>query len=257
MVRNMRKFLVLIAALALLIPSMASADEFLVAVASNFQGPAEKIIAEFEKDTGHKANATFGSTGSFKEQIKNGSPVAIFLAADAKTPRELAADGLAKEGSIFTYAKGSLVLWSVTDGYVDAEGQVLKTGDYAHLSVADPALAPYGAAAYEFLKAWGLLEGLEKDNRLVIGKNIGQAHSNVDTGNAELGLVALSQVWENGQFTKGSGFVVPQELYPPILQDVVILKIAENDAAVQAFADYLRSDKAKAIILSYGYTLVD
>jgi molybdate transport system substrate-binding protein len=253
----MRKILVFFAALALLIPTIAGADEFLVAVASNFQSPAEKIAAEFEKDTGHTPTVTFGSTGAFYEQIKNGSPVAILLAADAKTPRKLSDEGWAKPGSVFTYAKGSLVLWSATEGYVDAEGQVLKTGDYGHLAVANPDLAPYGFAAYELLRAWNLLDGLEKADRLVVGNNIGQTYSFADTGNAELGLVALSQVWQNGKFNKGSGWMVPQELYSPILQDVVILKDYSDNAAVQAFADYLRSDKAKEIILSYGYTLVD
>ena len=251
----MRKILALLALAALLIPSLALADEFQVAVASNFQAPSELIAAEFEKDTGHKAILSFGATGAFYAQIKNGSPVAIFLAADAKTPKQLETDGLAKAGSIFTYAKGALVLWSATEGYVDDAGQVLKTGDYKHLAVADPARAPYGAAAYELLKAWGLLEGLEKDGRLVTGENIGQTVQFVETGNAELGLVALSQVWKDGKFKGGSGWKVDPALYSPILQDVVILKTAENDAAVQAFADYLKGEKAKAIILSFGYAL--
>ena len=251
----MRRLLTILALLAMLVPSLALADEFQVAVASNFTAPAELIAAAFEQDTGHKAILSFGATGAFYAQIKNGSPVAIFLAADSKTPKQLEADGLAKAGSIYTYAKGALVLWSATDGYVDAEGEVLKTGDYKHLAVADPARAPYGAAAYELLKAWNLLEGLEKDSRLVTGENIGQTVQFVETGNAELGLVALSQVWKDGKFSKGSGWKVTPSLYSPILQDVVILKTAENDAAVQAFSDYLKSDKAKEIILSFGYEL--
>lgn len=251
----MRKILAILAFMAILVPALAQAAEFQVAVASNFTAPAELIAAEFEKDTGHKAILSFGATGAFYAQIKNGSPVAIFLAADAKTPKQLETDGLAKAGSIFTYAKGSLVLWSATDGYVDAEGQVLKTGDYKHLAVADPARAPYGVAAYELLKAWNLLEGLEKDGKLVTGENIGQTVQFVETGNAEIGLVALSQVWKDGKFNKGSGWRVTPSLYSPILQDVVILKTSENDEAVQAFADYLKGDKAKEIILSFGYEL--
>jgi molybdate transport system substrate-binding protein len=251
--KKISAFFVLLA--FILIPSLALADEFQVAVASNFQAPAELIAAEFEKETGHKAVLAFGATGAFYAQIKNGSPVAIFLAADAKTPKQLEDDGLAKAGSIYTYAQGALVLWSATDGYVDDQGEVLKTGTYQHLAVADPARAPYGAAAYELLKAWNLLDTLEKETKIVTGENIGQTVQFVETGNAELGLVALSQVWKDGAFKSGSGWKVSPDLYSPILQDVVILKTAENDAAVQAFADYLKGDKAKEIILSFGYTL--
>jgi molybdate transport system substrate-binding protein len=251
----MRKLLLLVAALAILCPTLALADEFQVAVASNFTAPAEIIAADFEKDTGHKAILAFGATGAFYAQIKNGSPVDIFLAADSKTPKKLEDEGDTKPGSRFTYAKGALVLWSATEGYVDDQGQVLKTGDYKHLAVADPERAPYGAAAYELLGAWGLLDGLKKDEKLVTGENIGQTVQFVDTGNAELGLVALSQVWKDGKLTKGSGWKVSPDLYSPILQDVVILKRAADNAAVQAFADYLKGDKAKAVILSFGYEL--
>ncbi|MDR0356194.1 MAG: molybdate ABC transporter substrate-binding protein [Deltaproteobacteria bacterium] len=252
----MKKLLVLMVLSVLTVfGSYASAAEFQVAVASNFQAPAELIAAEFEKDTGHKAVLAFGATGAFYAQIKNGSPVSIFLAADAKTPKQLDADGLAKAGSIFTYAQGALVLWSATADYVDDAGQVLKDGGYQHLAVADPDRAPYGAAAFELLKAWGLLDKLQQEQKLVTGENIGQTVQFVETGNAELGLVALSQVWKDGQFTSGSGWKVSPDLYSPILQDVVILKTAENDPAVQAFADYLKSEKAKEIILSFGYAL--
>ncbi|MDR1110536.1 MAG: molybdate ABC transporter substrate-binding protein [Deltaproteobacteria bacterium] len=251
----MKKITLLLALVAILVPSLALADEFQVAVASNFQAPAELIAAQFEADTGHKAILSFGATGAFYAQIQNGSPVAVFLAADAKTPKKLEDEGLAKAGSIFTYAQGALVLWSATEGYVDDQGQILKTGDYKHLAVADPARAPYGEAAYELLRAWDLLAGLEKDQRLVTGENISQTVQFVETGNAELGLVALSQVWKDGQFKGGSGWKVSPDLYSPILQDVVILKAAENDTAAQAFADYLKGDKAREIILSFGYTL--
>ncbi|MDR3134882.1 MAG: molybdate ABC transporter substrate-binding protein [Deltaproteobacteria bacterium] len=252
----MKKFLLVLAIVAALaIPQAALADEFIGAVASNFEGPAKQIAAEFEKDTGHTATLSFGSTGSFATQIRNGSPVAIFLAADSSTPQKLEEEGFTKPGTRFTYAQGALVLWSATDGYVDAEGQVLKTGDYKHLAVANPELAPYGAAAYELLKAWDLLTKLQGEDRLVTGDNIGQTVQFVQTGNAELGLVAQSQVWKDGKFNSGSGWVVSPDLYSPILQDAVILKAGADNAAAQAFADYLKGDKAKEIILSFGYKL--
>ncbi|MDR1677815.1 MAG: molybdate ABC transporter substrate-binding protein [Deltaproteobacteria bacterium] len=252
----MKRFTLLLALLAaLLIPQVALADTFDVAVASNFEKPATIIAAEFEKDTGHTAKLAFGSTKSFYSQIINNAPFAIFLAADSSTPKLLVDEDKAIAGSLFTYAQGALALWSAKEGYVDDQGQVLKTGNYTHLAVANPKLAPYGEAAYELLKAWGLLEQLEKDKRLVIGDNIGQTVQYAKTGNAELGLVAQSQVWKDGKFTDGSGWLVSTDLYSPIKQDVVIIKGNENNPAVQAFADYLKGDKAKEIILSFGYKL--
>jgi molybdate transport system substrate-binding protein len=247
-------FLLVIAA-TFMFAQVALADEFLGAVASNFEGPAKLIAAVFEKVTGHMAELSFGSTGSFATQIRNESPFAVFLAADSSTPKALEDEGLTVPGSRFTYAQGALVLWSPTDGYVDDKGEVLKTGDYKHLAVADPKLAPYGAAAYELLKAWDILTKLEEAQRLVTGQNIGQTVQFVQTGNAELGLVAQSQVWKDGKFNSGSGWIVPAELYAPILQDAVILKSAADNAAAKAFIDYLKGPKAKEIILSFGYIL--
>ncbi|MDR2368000.1 MAG: molybdate ABC transporter substrate-binding protein [Deltaproteobacteria bacterium] len=247
--------LILAMAAALLFSQVALADEFLGAVASNFEAPAKLIAAEFEKDTGHKAELSFGSTGSFAAQIRNESPIALLLAADDTTPKALEDEGLTVPGSRFTYVQGALVLWSATEGYVDDQGQVLKTGDYKHLAVADPKMAPYGVAAYELLKAWDLLEKLEKEERLVTGQNIGQTVQFAQTGNAELGLVAQSQVWKDGKFNSGSGWIVTPDLYAPILQDAVILKPGADNAAVKAFIDYLKTDKAKEIILSFGYKL--
>ncbi|MDR3203861.1 MAG: molybdate ABC transporter substrate-binding protein [Deltaproteobacteria bacterium] len=251
----MKKLVLTLAFLLIFTPSLTWADEFQVAVASNFQAPSELIAAAFQKKTGHKAILAFGATGNFYAQIKNGSPVSIFLAADSKTPKKLEDEGMAKAGSRFTYAQGALVLWSATAGYVDDKGEVLKGGKYAHLAVANPEKAPYGAAAYEVLKNANLLAQLEKDKKLVTGENIGQTLQFVETGNAELGFLAKSQVWKDGKFKGGSGWLVAPNLYSPIMQDVVILKSAENNKAVEDFANFLRGKEAKEIILSFGYIL--
>ncbi|MDR2300909.1 MAG: molybdate ABC transporter substrate-binding protein [Deltaproteobacteria bacterium] len=252
----MKRIFLLLAVMATFVFSqVAMADEFNGAVASNFEAPIKLIAAEFEKDTGHKPLLSFGSTGSFATQIRNGSPFSIFFAADNIAPKELEDEGLTAPGTRFTYAQGALVLWSSADGYVDDKGEVLKTGKYEHLAVADPERAPYGVAAYELLRAWDLLSNLESEQRLVIGQNIGQTVQYVQTGNAEIGLVAQSQVWKDGKFNSGSGWIVPADLYSPILQDVVILKDAADNAAVKAFADYIKGPKARDIILSFGYIL--
>lgn len=252
----MRKLLLTLAAALLFCPAAAWAAEFQVAVAANFTEPSKAIAAEFEKETGHKAILSFGATGQFYAQIKNGAPFALLLAADAQTPAKLEEEGGAIPGSRFTYAQGALALWSAKEGLVDDRGEVLKSDRFKYLAVADPKLAPYGAAAYELLRAWDLLAGLEADKRLVTGNNIGQAFQFAESGQAELGLIAWSQVCRDGKLSRGSVWLAPADLYSPIRQDAVILKSAADDEAVRAFADYLKnSPKAREIILAFGYTL--
>lgn len=237
----------------IVLAAQAHAGEVQVAVAANFTVPMQKIAAQFEQDTGNKAVLAFGATGKFYAQIRNGAPFELLLAADDETPAKLEQEGLGVQGTRFTYAIGKLVLWSAREGYVDVCGDVLRNGNFAHLAIANPKTAPYGAAAVETLTKLHLAERLQA--RLVQGENISQAQQFVATGNAELGFVALSQVWKNGKLGSGSAWIVPAGLYSPIRQDVVILKKGENNPAARALETYLKSDKAKAIIRAYGYAL--
>jgi molybdate transport system substrate-binding protein len=239
--------------LALMAWGTAQADDVQVAVAANFTAPMQKIAAAFEKDTGHKAVLAFGATGKFYAQIANGAPFEVLLAADDETPARLEAEHHTVPGTRFTYATGQLVLWSAKDGYVDGRGQVLKTGDYAHLAIANPKTAPYGAAAVETLTRLNLYDRVQ--GKFVQGENIAQTHQFVSTGNAPLGFVALSQVYRDGKFTSGSGWIVPAHLHRPIRQDAVILAKGGANPAARALADYLKSNKARDIIRSYGYAL--
>jgi molybdate transport system substrate-binding protein len=237
--------------LALMAWGAAQANEVQVAVAANFTAPMQRIAAEFEKDTGHKAVLAFGATGKFYAQIVNGAPFEVLLAADDETPARLETEHRTVPGTRFTYAIGKLVLWSAQDGYVDNLGQVLKTGDYAHLAIANPKTAPYGAAAIETLTKLNLLDRVQ--GKLVQGENIAQAYQFVSTGNAPLGFVALAQVYRDGRFTSGSGWIVPANLHGPIRQDAVILAKGGANPAAKALASYLKSNKAREIIRSYGY----
>lgn len=233
--------------------SLAQAAEVSVAVAANFTAPMQKIAAAFEQDTGHKALLTFGSTGKFYAQIKSGAPFEVLLAADDETPARLEREGLGAPGMRFTYAIGRLVLWSRQPTLVDDQGDVLKTGRFERLALADPKLAPYGAAAVEVLNGLGLLKSLAP--KFVQGGNIAQTHQYVATGNAELGFVALSQVFADGKLTRGSAWTVPARLHTPIRQDAVVLNAGKDKPAALAFMAYLRNDKARAIIRSFGYEL--
>ncbi|KQO19423.1 molybdate ABC transporter substrate-binding protein [Acidovorax sp. Leaf78] len=236
---------------AALLPS-AHADTVSVAVAANFTAPMQKIATAFEADTGHKAELSFGATGKFYAQITNGAPFQILLSADDTTPAKLEKDGKAVANSRFTYAIGTLVLWSAQPGYVDAQGAVLKTGDFKHLAIANPKLAPYGLAAMQAMDKLGVTAQLQP--RFVQGENIAQTHQFVATGNAQLGFVALSQVMADGKITSGSAWQVPANLHEPIRQDAALLTPGKDSAAATALLQYLRGDKARAIIKSYGYS---
>jgi molybdate transport system substrate-binding protein len=238
-------------AAVLALPGGARAGEVQVAVAANFTAPMEQIATMFEADTGHKALLAFGSTGKFYAQIRNGAPFDVLLSADAETPARLEREG--RGGGRFTYAVGRLALWSRQAGLVDAQGAVLKSGRFERLAVADPKLAPYGAAAYETLGKLGLLATLRP--KLVQGENIAQAYQFVATGNAQLGFVALSQVQAEGKLKEGSAWIVPSSMHAPIRQDAILLGQGKDSQAAAALMRYLRGDKARAVIRSYGYDL--
>ena len=229
------------------------AGEVSVAVASNFTAPMKAIVQAFERDTGHRAILSFGATGQFYAQIKNGAPFAVLMAADDETPARLEREGVAVPGNRFTYATGKILLWSKKADLVDTNGEILKTGKFDKLALANPKLAPYGAAAMQVLEKLNLTKQLGP--KLVEASNIGQTFQFVSSGNAALGFVALSQVFENGKLKEGSGWVVPSNLYSPIKQDAVLLTSGKANVAAQALLQYLRSDKAKAIIVSFGYDL--
>ncbi len=238
---------------ALVGAALAQAEEVSVAVAANFTAPMKAIAAAFEEDTGHKAVLSFGSTGKFYAQIRHGAPFQVFLAADDKAPTKLEQEGLAVAGSRFTYAVGTLVLWSASEGFVDADGEVLKNNRFKRFAIANPKLAPYGKAAAEVLTGMGLMDAVKP--KFVFGENIAQTYQFASTGNADLGFVALSQVMKDGKITSGSAWIVPDTMHAPIRQDAVIVSNGEGNAAAEALMQYLRGDKAKAIIRAYGYRI--
>ncbi|TCO73246.1 molybdate ABC transporter substrate-binding protein [Rhodovulum euryhalinum] len=239
---------------ALLVPLMLAAPvragEVIAAVAANFTEPANEIAARFTEATGHTVTMSFGPSGQFYTQITQGAPFEVFLSADAARPEKAEAEGLAVPGTRFTYAIGKLVLWSADTDLIDGTDAVLKSPDLAHVAIADPAAAPYGAAAVETMKALGVYDSLEP--KLVTGKSISQAHQFAATGNAPVGFVALSQVIADGT---GSRWMVPQELYAPIRQDAVLLKTGEGNEAATAWLDFLKGPEAAAIIEKYGYNV--
>ncbi len=241
------KTLLLATALLLSAAGAASAAETNVAVAANFTEPAKEIAKAFEAKTGHKAVLSFGATGQFYAQIKQDAPFTVFLAADDTTPQKAVEEGLAVADSRFTYAIGRLVLWSKEPGKVGGE-ETLRKGAFEKVAIANPATAPYGAAAVQAMKKMGVYDALQP--KLVQGNSIAQAYQFVETGNAEVGFVALSQVIARNE---GSRWPVPDLLHEPIRQDAVLLKKGAGDEAAKAFFAFLKGPEAGAVIAKYGY----
>lgn len=236
---------------ALLAPLAATAEaaQTNVAVAANFTEPAKQIAALFKQKTGHDAILSFGASGAFLAQITHEAPFQVFLSADQDRPKAAIDAGLAVPESLFTYAIGKLVLWSkVID--VTKGDEALKAGAFAKISIANPNAAPYGTAAIETMKALGVYDALR--GKIVQGSNIAQAFQFVDTRNAEVGFVALSQLFSA---TEGTRWEVPQNLYTPIRQDAVLLKKGAADEASKAFLEFLKGPEARAVIEKFGYGL--
>ena len=248
---NLRRLLALTAALAL--SAAAQAEVVQIAVAANFTAPARALAEVFARTTGHEAKLSFGATGAFYTQIKNGAPFDVLLAADNERPARLEKEGDTVPGSRFTYATGQLVLWSAKPGLVDDEGAVLKHGQFGKIAIANPKNAPYGAAAVEAMEKLGLAATLQP--KLVTGESIGQTYNFIATGNAELGFVALAQVLDGGKLKSGSMWVVPAQYHAPIIQDAVILNRAASNPAAKAWMELLKTPQSKELIRSYGYAV--
>lgn len=245
----MTRKIILIAAIFFTSTSFGRAAQAVVAVAANFAEPAQQIAKIFKKETGHDISLSFGATGNFYNQIIQGAPFDVFLAADTERPQKVVTEGYGVAGTNFTYAIGTLVLWSARPELIKGP-EILENSAINHIAYCNPQMAPYGKAALKTMQNIGLYKTLKP--KLVEGQNIAQAFQFVKTGNAEIGFVALSQVIHE---KNGSYWDVPQDYYHPIRQDAVLLKKGENNEAARAFLAFLKSLHAHEIIRQYGYTL--
>lgn len=248
----LRKYYYQLAGLCLLLTfsGIAHAADVRIAVAANFTDTTRDLIAAFAEATGLEAVASYGSTGKLYAQIDNGAPFDVFLAADSERPEILEQNGQGAADTRFTYARGKLALWSPTSGTFANPQTWLESGDFARLAIANPKTAPYGLAAREVLSEMNLWEPLQE--RLVRGDSIAQTFQFVASANAESGFVALSQVraWDESE---GSLWVVPQTYYSPINQQAILLTRSKQNAAAHQWLEFLRSEKARDIIESFGY----
>lgn len=227
------------------------ADDLHLAVAANFTKPIKQLKRHFENHSSHRVIISFGATGQLYTQIQHGATFDILLAADMKRPKMLISEGLAVKQSLLTYAIGKLVLWSLQPGLVDKEGKVLSSGQFRHLAIAHPKLAPYGTAAKQVLEKMGLWQTLQ--SKIVRGHNISHAYQFTATGAAELGFIALSQYRTIPKNSPGSHWPVPKDWYTPIKQGAVLLKKGENNQLAKAFLAFLQTPLAQKVIVEFGY----
>lgn len=229
----------------------AVAEKITIAVASNFTAAMADIVAQFEQGTGHVVEVSYGSSGKIYAQIINGAPFQIFLSADQAKPQALEKAGVTVPGTRFTYAIGTLTLWSTNPDLIDEKASVLRQGRFNKLALANPTLAPYGVAALEVLRQLKLEEVTRP--KWVQGENIAQTFQFVATGNADIGFIALSQIMNHGEITRGSAWIVPDELHEPIRQDAVLLRRGGNSKAARDFLEFMRGETVAGIVASYGY----
>jgi len=234
-----------------LISPFSLAGQLSVAVAGNFYKALQMISAQYQEQTGDQILLSVGATGKLYAQISNGAPFEILLAADKASPGKLVEQGLAVQGSQFTYAKGKLLLWSGDPGLVDSAGEILKSPQIVHLAIANPKTAPYGAAAIDVLKNLGVYQQLK--DKIVEGQSVGQSFQQISSGAVSLGIIALSQVVVDNKIASGSGWIIPATLYQPIEQDAVLLNKGTTNPIAKDFLRYLQTAECKEIIRSFGY----
>ncbi len=244
-------FAVVLWCYAVSVSAPAHGGQLTVAVAANFAAPMKVIASQFESEHGVTLKIAYGATGQFYAQIRNGAPFEVLLAGDVATPAKLVDEGFALAQTQFTYAIGQLVLWSRDPELIDTDAAVLRSPHFRRLALANPVLSPYGAAAIEVMTHLGLRQSLAP--KLVQGANIGQAFQFVASGNAQLGFVAMAQVFADGQLTSGSAWVVPSQYHAPIEQDAVVLVAGAHNPTAHALLQHLASPEGVEVLRSFGY----
>jgi molybdate transport system substrate-binding protein len=226
-----------------------------VAAASDLTYAMKEIAAEFEKAAGCSVRVSYGSSGNFETQIENGAPFDVFFSADIEYPKKLEAQGLAAPGSTYLYGIGRVILWARNDSKLDVSKglDALRDPSVKKIAIANPLHAPYGRAAEEALRKAGVYDAIK--DRLVLGENISQTAEFAETGNADAGILALSLVLSPALKDKGRYFLIPENLYTPIQQGVVVLRASKNLQGAQAFLDYIKTPAGTAILERYGFVL--
>jgi len=236
--------------------AQALAREIIVAAAADLSSALKDVAANYEKRTSIKVKLSFGASGALTQQIENGAPFDVFFSADMDYPRQLIAARHADEATLYRYAVGRLVLWAPADSTLDFEHKgmdVLLDPAVKKISIANPQHAPYGRAAVAALKHYGLYERVS--DRLVFGENVAQAAQFVESGNAQVGFMALAHAMAPAMQGKGKYWQVPADTYPPLDQGVVVIARSQHREDAAAFVEYVKTPEAAAVLQRYGFTL--
>ena len=242
----------LITVLLVISGGMVRAETALIAVASNFAEPLREIAERFAANSDHELRISAGSSGHLYAQIVNGAPYDLFLSADSLRPLLLEEAALIEPGTRFTYAIGQLVFWARADTMrAESCGAELLDPGKRRLAIANPALAPYGAAAKQVLEERGLWESVQ--GNLVVGQNVSQVLHFAYTGNVDMALLAQSQFLAFDGLATGCAMSIRDSEHDSILQQAVLLARGTDNAAAQAFIAYLRGPEASEVIKRFGY----
>ena len=260
---NMRSFLKTLIAAALLITTASgwaqeksSSSELTVAAAADLSSALKELGENYEKKTGVKMKLSFGASGALTQQIQNGAPFDLFFSADMDYPRQLITSGDADGASLYQYAVGKLVLWVPADSSLDLDRNgmnVLLDPAVKKIAIANPQHAPYGRAAVAALKHAGLYDRVA--DRLVVGENVSQAAQFAESGNAQVGFVALAHAVAPGMRGKGKYWEVPADFYPPLAQGVVVLSHSRHKKEAAEFVAYIKAKESSELLRKYGFTL--
>ena len=250
----MIKRLLVATVITCLFSSAAFADTVLVAAASDLSYVINAIIPKFEQSTGHKVKLTLGSSGNFFAQISNGAPFQVFLSADVNYPRQLEKAGRAETGSTYIYALGKIVLWVPNSSKIDIQAKKLQSlldPSIRKISIGNPEHAPYGRAAVEAMERAGVYDAVK--SKLVYGENISQAAQFVQSGAADIGIIALSLALGESMRASGKYWEVPSDMYTSMEQGAALIKPAT--AASRAFYEWMRRPESREILSRYGFAL--
>jgi molybdate transport system substrate-binding protein len=227
-----------------------------VAAAADLSAALQEVAANYEKRSGVEVKLSFGASGALTEQIQNGAPFDVFFSADMEYPKQLIAGGQADGATVYRYAVGRLVLWVPKDSPLDIEHKgmdVLLDPSVKKIAIANPQHAPYGRAAVAALKHYGLYEKVTE--RVVLGENVSQAAQFAESGNAQVGFVALAHAIAPAMQGKGKYWIVPADVYPPLDQAVVAISHSAHRLDAAAFLEYVRTAEAVAVLRRYGFSL--
>jgi molybdate transport system substrate-binding protein len=250
------KLLSRLAVSLVVLASCAAGQEIIVAAAADMNAVLPELAARYTKQTGQTVKLSFGSSGNLTNQIRNGAPFDLFFSADEDYPKQLIADGLAEEDSIYRYAVGRLVLWVPGESTLDLQKlgmTALLDPSVKKCSIANPQHAPYGRTAEAALRHFGIYDQVAA--KLVLGENVAQAAQFVESGNAQAGLIALSHALAPAMKNKGSYWAVPLDSYPTLNQAAVVLSRSKSSTAARKFLEFVRAPEATSLLEAYGFSL--